>query len=67
MDSDPLPGYELRSKWAAQLGKCDTTAYRWQRAGRIVVKYFGKDPYVDIEATAARNRGGDGPKRRRAA
>jgi hypothetical protein len=67
MGSDPLPGYELRSKWAAKLGKCDTTAYRWQRAGRIVVRYFGKDPYVDIEATAARARGDDKPKRQRAA
>jgi hypothetical protein len=67
MQSDPLPGFELRSKWAARLGKSDWTAKRWQDAGKIVVRYFGKDPYGDIEATAARNRGDDKPKRRRAA
>ena len=67
MQSDPLPGFELRSKWAARLGKSDWTAKRWQDAGKIVVRYIGRDPYVDIEATAARNRGDDKPKRRRAA
>jgi hypothetical protein len=65
MQSDPLPGFELRSKWAARLGKSDATAKRWQDRGKVVVKYFGRDPYVDIEATAARARGDDKPKRRR--
>ena len=62
---DALPGLVLRRKWAAQLGKCDRTAKRWQDKGLIVVRYFGKDPYVDVPATADRARGLD--KRRRKA
>jgi hypothetical protein len=65
MQSDPLPGFELRSKWAERIGKCDATAKRWQDRGTLVVEYFGRDPYVDIEATAARMRGDDKPQRRR--
>ena len=57
--SDPLPGHVLRPVWAARLGKCDRTAKRWQDAGLIVVTYLGKDPYVDVERTAARLRGED--------
>jgi len=48
MSSEGIPGLELRSKWAAKLGKCDTTAKRWQDAGKIVVRYVGRDPYVDV-------------------
>jgi hypothetical protein len=59
----PLPGYMLRAAWAQQMGKCDRTAKRWQDAGRIVVRYMGKDPYVDLEATARRIRGEDRPRR----
>lgn len=67
MNSEVIPGFELRSKWAERLGKCDTTAKRWQDAGKIVVRYIGRDPFVDIEATAARIRGEGGSKRRREA
>jgi hypothetical protein len=63
--ANPLPGFELRSKWAAKLGKCDRTAKRWLDAGHIVVRYIGKEPYVDLEATAARMRGEDGRRRRK--
>jgi hypothetical protein len=54
-----VPGFMPRHAWAAQLGKCDRTAKRWQDAGQIVVVYMGKDPYVDIEKTTARMRGED--------
>jgi hypothetical protein len=52
-----LPGLMLRRAWAEQIGKCDRTAKRLQDAGKIIVRYVGKDPYVDLEATAARIRG----------
>lgn len=61
----PLPGFEHRNAWAKKLGKCARTAKRWQDKGLIVVRYIGKDPYVDIEATAARMRGEDGRRGRR--
>ena len=64
---NPLPGLVPRRKWAAGLGKCDRTAKRLQDAGKIVVRYVGKDPYVDVEATAARIRGEDRPRRGRKA
>ena len=64
MNSEVIPGFELRSKWAERLGKCDTTAKRWQDAGKIVVRYIGRDPYVDLEATAARIRGETATRRR---
>jgi hypothetical protein len=57
--SNPLPGFMLRRDWAAARGRCDRTAKRAQDRGEIVVRYFGKDPYVDIEATIARSRGED--------
>jgi hypothetical protein len=60
---NPLPGLVPRRKWAAGVGKCDRTAKRLQDAGKIVVRYVGKDPYVDLEATARRIRGEDRPRR----
>jgi hypothetical protein len=64
--SDALPGLMPRSKWAQEaLGKSDRTAKRLQDAGRIVVRYIGKDPYVDIEATSRRLRGEDGRRGRK--
>jgi hypothetical protein len=58
--SDALPGLMPRHKWAKEaLGKSDRTAKRLQDAGRIVVRYIGKDPYVDIAATSLRLRGED--------
>jgi hypothetical protein len=65
--STALPGLVLRSEWAAQLGYCDKTAKRWQDAGKIVVRYLGRQAFVDIEATAARVRGADTPRRGRRA
>jgi hypothetical protein len=62
-----LPGLERRDLWAARLGKCDKTAKRWQDRGLIVVRYLGKDPYVDLEKTAARLRGDDKRRGNRAA
>ena len=62
-----LPGFMLRSEWAAMMGKCDVTAKRWQDKGKIVVVYLGQEAYVDIEKTAARLRGEDKPRRGRAA
>jgi len=56
---DPLPGFVLRKQWAEARGRCDRTAKRAQDRGEIVVRYFGKDPYVDVEATIARSRGED--------
>jgi hypothetical protein len=63
---DPLPGLMPRIEWAAKTNRCDRTAKRLQDAGKIVVRYIGKIPYVDIEATAARIKGED-KRRRRAA
>jgi hypothetical protein len=57
--TNALPGFLRRALWAAQMGKSDFTAKRWQDAGKIVVVYMGKDPYVDLEKTAARLRGDD--------
>jgi hypothetical protein len=64
---NPLPGLMPRHQWAAGIGKCDRTAKRLQDAGKIVVRYVGKDPYVDLEATAARIRGEDNRRRGRSA
>jgi len=61
----PTPGLVRRDLWARSLPKPvhDMTARRWQRAGKIVVIYpFGRTPYVDVEATAARARGLDRPR-----
>jgi hypothetical protein len=65
--SNPLPGLMPRAAWAASIGKCDRTAKRLQDAGRVVVRYIGKEPFVDIEATAARIKGEDGTRRGRGA
>jgi hypothetical protein len=66
--SSLLPGLMPRKEWARKaLKSCDRTAKRLQDKGRIVVEYIGKEPFVVIEATAARLRGDDKPKRRRAA
>jgi hypothetical protein len=63
-----LPGLMHRAEWARKaLNSCDRTAKRLQDKGLIVVRYVARQPYVDIEATAARIRGGDQPNRRRAA
>ena len=64
-----LPGLMPRKEWARQaLRRCDRTAKRLQDDGQIVVRYIGKEPFVDIAATAARLRGDDKPtKRKRAA
>jgi hypothetical protein len=63
--SEPLPGFVLRSEYMARFGKTDFTGRRWQQKGEIVVRYFGNEPYVDLEATAARKRGEDRPRRHR--
>lgn len=58
--SDALPGLMPRRRWAQEvLHKSDRTAKRLQDAGRIVVTYIGKEPYVVIEATGRRLRGED--------
>ena len=63
-DADPLAGLMPRPQWARKaLNKSDRTAKRLQDAGRIVVTYIGKDPYVVLEATARRLRGEDRPRR----
>ena len=59
-----LPGLMHRKKWASGLGKSDRFAKRLQDRGLIVVRYVGKQPYVDVEATAARIRGQDRPSRK---
>jgi hypothetical protein len=65
MTETPLPGFMPRHEYMRRLGKTDFTGRRWQEKGEIVVRYFGKDPYVDLEATAARVRGQDRPRRAR--
>jgi hypothetical protein len=63
-----LEGLMPRKEWARQaLNRCDRTAKRLQDAGMIVVVTIGKQPFVDIKKTAARIRGDDQPKRKRAA
>jgi hypothetical protein len=64
-DRSPLPGMEHRDAWVARQGKSKWTGKRWQDDGRIVVRYIGRTPYIDLEATAARMRGEDRPARRR--
>jgi hypothetical protein len=59
----PLPGFVLRRKYMRRLNKSDHTGKRWQDKGDLVVRYFGKDPYVDLEATARRARGEDNVRR----
>ena len=62
--AEPATGVHASARVGAQLGKCDRTAKRLQDAGRIVVIYIGKDPFVDLERTAARLRGEDKRSRR---
>jgi hypothetical protein len=62
-----LPGFLPRKQFAKQLGVCERTIKRRVDAGQVVERPFGKERLVDIEATAARMRGDDKPKRRRAA
>jgi hypothetical protein len=62
---EPLPGFIRRDEYMARFGKSDFTGRRWQQKGEIVVVYFGKEPFVDLEATARRMRGEDKPRRRR--
>ena len=64
MDAELLPGFERRDIYMARAhGKSDFTGRRWQAAGKIVVRYFGRTPMVDIAATLARMRGDDRPRR----
>jgi hypothetical protein len=63
---DPLGGFMPRPDYMREAHhKSDYTDRRWQSKGILVVKYFGKTPFVDIAATAARARGEDRPCRRR--
>jgi hypothetical protein len=63
--TDLLPGFMPRPDYMARVhNKSDWTGRRWQAQGRLVVKYFGRTPWVDIAATAARERGEDQPRRR---
>ena len=62
-----LPGLMPRAEWARKaINSTDRTAKRLQDAGKIVVRYIARQPFVDIEATTARIRGADKPKNRRA-
>jgi hypothetical protein len=67
-DFDPLPGFMPRPQYMRVVhNKSDFTGRRWQAKGTLVVKYFGKSPFVDTEATAARARGENRPRRRQPA
>jgi hypothetical protein len=63
----PLPGFKHRDLFMQEMDRRPATGRRWQGKGLIVVRYFGKEPYVDLDATAARARGEDRPKRRQRA
>jgi hypothetical protein len=65
--ADMLPGFVRRDEYMRVVhGKTDFTGQRWQDKGLLVVRYFGRTPYVDTVATAARARGEDKPRRGRA-
>ena len=65
-DESLLPGFVPRAEYMKRVhGKSDWTGRRWQDAGRLVVTYFGRTPFVDVVATIARTKGEDRPKRRR--
>jgi hypothetical protein len=65
-DEGLLPDFVPRPEYMRRVhDKSDFTGRRWQRAGKLVVKYFGRTPWVDTVATAARARGEDQPPRRR--
>jgi hypothetical protein len=67
-DSNPLPGFMPRPQYMRVVhNKTDFTGRRWQAKGQLVVEYFGKTPFVDTVATAARARGEDRPRRGRRA
>jgi hypothetical protein len=64
--STVLPGLMRRAEYMRVVhNKTDFTGKRWQRQGLLVVRYIGKAPYVDLEATTRRMRGEDQLKRRR--
>jgi hypothetical protein len=61
---NPLPGYMPRPRYMKEVhGKSDFTGRRWQQQGLLVIKYFGRTPFVDLVATVARMRGEDRPQR----
>jgi hypothetical protein len=62
-----LPGFLPRNEFARKLGVHPRTIKRRVDAGQVVERNLGRERLVDLEATAARMRGGDKPKRRRAA
>jgi hypothetical protein len=62
----PLPGLVHRDTYMRELGLHPATGRRWQGAGKIVVRYLGRQPYVDVPATGARVRGEDRRGRRQA-
>ncbi len=51
-----LPGFPHRDDFMRAHNKSPLTGRRWQAEGRIVVRYLGREPLVDLEATAARLR-----------
>ena len=66
MMTEPLPGFMSRAEYMKQVhNKSDFTGRRWQARGELVVRYFGRTPFVDTEATIRRLRGEDQPRRRR--
>ena len=65
-DPNPLPGFMPRPQYMREVhGKSDFTGRRWQAKGELVVEYFGRTPFVNTSATAARKRGEDRLCRRR--
>ena len=67
-EDDLLPGFMPRDQYMRVVhGKSDFTGRRWQEQGDLVVRYFGRTPFVDTVATAARMRGEDRPRRQRKA
>jgi hypothetical protein len=65
-DEALLPGFVPRPDYMQRVhGKSDFTGRRWQRLGLLVVKYIGRSPFVDVEATTKRLKGEERPQRRR--
>jgi hypothetical protein len=63
---EPAPGFVRRDEYMRTAhNKSDYTGRRWQARGELVVRYFGRTPFVDVPATAARKRGEDRPRRHR--
>jgi hypothetical protein len=46
-----------RDEWARSINRHPATVKRWQDKGDVVVRYLGRDPFVDIPATTALMRG----------